>query len=134
MEQVRVASRSELEDGARVVVQVGGEEIVVLAHDGEVFAYGNVCPHQGGPVGEGMIVGRVEAVTDEHGRPRGEAFSKTDLHLVCPWHGFEFNLRSGVCATNRKLALRRFETALVGDDVYLVLSATPAAAVDEVAA
>jgi nitrite reductase (NADH) small subunit len=120
MQKRKVADIAELRDGARVAVAVGGNEVVVFLHEEEVIAYLNVCPHQGGPVAEGMLIGRVEAATDAHGNPC-EAFSKTETHIVCPWHGFEFNVRTGVCATNDRISLRRYETLVEGDAVFLLL-------------
>lgn len=132
MVRMKVAELEELNGGARVAVSVGGDDVVVFAHDGEVLAYLNVCPHQGGPVAEGVLIGRVEAVDGPDGRPLGEAFSKTDTHIVCPWHGFEFNVRTGVCATNHRVALRRYETEVEGGEVFLLLPGdrVPAAAID----
>ena len=121
MVRLKVAELEQLEGAARVVVSVGDDDVVVFAHDGEVLAYLNVCPHQGGPVAEGVLIGRVEAVDDADGRPLGEVFSKTDTHIVCPWHGFEFNVKTGLCATNRRIALRRYETAVEDGEVFLLL-------------
>lgn len=54
-----------------------GEALVALV-DGEVKVYSGVCPHLGGPLLEGAI--------------RGD-------RVVCPWHQYEWSLRSGKCFT-----------------------------------
>jgi nitrite reductase/ring-hydroxylating ferredoxin subunit len=75
----------------------------------------------GGPVGEGMIIGKTEAVLDADRRVLEERFSETEIHLVCPWHGWEYDIRTGEFAGDRSLCLKRFETAVRGDQVYVVV-------------
>ena len=121
MREVLVGRREQLVDTGRTFVAVAGREIGVIAHDGELFAYENRCRHQGGPVCEGLIIGKVEAIVDEERRVRGERFSTEILHLVCPWHGWEYDLRSGRCASDRTVALTRYELIDRGGDVFLAL-------------
>ena len=40
-------------------------------------------------------MGKVEAVLDEDKRQLRERFSTSEIHLVCPWHGWEFDVRTG---------------------------------------
>lgn len=71
-----VAVVSEVPIGTARVVFAGGLA-VALCHTTEgFFALHNVCPHRGGPLGEGDVVG-------------GE--------IVCPWHVWSFDIRSGIC-------------------------------------
>ncbi|HEY7075268.1 MAG TPA: amidohydrolase family protein [Solirubrobacteraceae bacterium] len=93
---IRVGRVADFEGGARRLVETGGGvEIGVLRHDGAFYAYENVCVHQGGPACEGRIVGRVVEVHDAAGNYRGQRFDDGRPHLVCPWHGFEYDLRTG---------------------------------------
>jgi nitrite reductase/ring-hydroxylating ferredoxin subunit len=109
--------------GARRIVPVGDAHIGVLAHDDEYYAYENVCVHQGGPVCEGRIMGAVVDEYDADGNHRGQRFDDERPHLVCPWHGFEYDLRTGEYVVDRTQRLRRFETVVEGDDVYVVAGA-----------
>lgn len=118
--EIYVGSRAELEDGERRFVTVDGVEIGVLAHAGRIHAFENRCVHQGGPVCEGVVLGKVEAVLDAERRQLGERFSENELHLVCPWHGFEYDLESGECVADRRLRLRRFEVVEREGEVYVV--------------
>ena len=118
-EEVLVGHRSEFAGGARKIVSVGRREIGVLEHDGEFFAYENRCVHQGGPVCEGRILGRVEVVLNEDKTVAGERFSATETHLICPWHGYEYDLRTGRCVADRRLGLRRYEVIEKGDEIYV---------------
>ena len=98
---------------------VGDREIGVLQHAGRFYAYENRCVHQGGPVCEGRILGRVEVVLAEDKTVLGERFSDTETHLICPWHGYEYDLETGECAADRRRRLRRFEVVERGEEIYL---------------
>jgi nitrite reductase/ring-hydroxylating ferredoxin subunit len=119
--EVLVGRRAELEDGQRVFLEVGGVQIGVLEHAGRLHAFENRCSHQGGPVCEGTVIGRVRQRFDAEGRTVGYEFSPTELHLVCPWHGVEFELETGVCASDRRRRIRRFEVLERDGAVYVVL-------------
>lgn len=119
--EVFVGTREDFADERRLLVTLGGIEIGVIEHGGRFVAYENRCVHQGGPVCEGRVIGRVEAVLADDNTMLGERFSETETHLVCPWHGYEYDLATGRCATDRQLGLRRFEVVEKGDGIYVVL-------------
>lgn len=123
MEEVRVGARSELVDGARIVCSIGGRELVVLEHRGNYYAFENRCPHMGGPVGEGMLIGRVEAVVPEDTRLVSERFSDTDINLVCPWHGWEYDLETGRARALPSVHLTTFDVVPRGEDLYVRIEA-----------
>jgi nitrite reductase (NADH) small subunit len=91
----------------------------VLRHEGDFYAYANICPHQGGPVCEGLILGRVEADVDTAGRVGPGRFSAERIHLICPWHGVEYDLRTGVCWSDSRWQLTAYEVVQRGDEVYV---------------
>ena len=117
--ELRVGTRADFDDGARRIVHLEGLEIGILRHDGVFHAFENRCAHQGGPVCEGSILGKVEAVLGEDRRVVGERFSEEELHLICPWHGWEYDLRTGECAADRSVGLRRFEVIERGEEIYV---------------
>lgn len=119
MDSILVGSYSDLADGRRVMVEVDGAEVCVLRYGADVLAYENRCLHQGGPVCEGVVIGKVECVLDDQKRALGERFSDTEIHLVCPWHGWEYDLKSGRSATDPRIGLRKFDVRVEGGDVYL---------------
>ena len=49
----------------------------------------------------------------------GERFSETEPHIVCPWHGWEYDLRTGRCAADPRFALRRYEVVCREGEVYV---------------
>jgi nitrite reductase/ring-hydroxylating ferredoxin subunit len=109
----------EFEDGVCRLVVAGGCEIGIRAHGGELFAYENRCLHQGGPVCEGLLVNLVEHVVDGGGEIVERRFAENEVHLVCPWHAYEYDLRTGELVTDRRRKLRRFDV-IVRDGEVLV--------------
>ena len=87
-----VACRAaEIPPGGRRLVQIAGREIGVFNQGGSFHALLNRCPHQGGALCRGTLVGLVEA--DAPGEYR---YSRPGEVLKCPWHGWEFDLRTGL--------------------------------------
>lgn len=74
MAPTRVASKSDVSPGEVRVFNVDGRSIALANVDGEFFATDNVCTHDGGPLGEGILVGD---------------------QVECPRHGARFDVRTG---------------------------------------
>ena len=70
----QIADLSELGNGEKLYVEIGDLELVVFNIAGEIFAIGDVCTHDGAPLGEGEI---------------------EEFEVICPRHGARFNIRSG---------------------------------------
>lgn len=119
MSELFVARVEEFSSGERRLVVIDGREVVVLRVDDEFHAYENRCLHMGGPVGEGAVMARVEPVLDSANCLTGERFSDTDLQLVCPWHGWAYDVRNGICAGDRRRRLRQFPTNVRDGEVYV---------------
>jgi nitrite reductase/ring-hydroxylating ferredoxin subunit len=103
------------------MVTCDGRRIGVLRVKGKLHAFLNVCPHQGGPVCEGLVIHRVEEIIAEDKTCHGMRFCEDDVHLVCPWHGWEFNIETGRCAGDGRHGLKRFPAIERGGDVYVVV-------------
>ena len=85
-----VATVAEIPPGGRKLVTVRGRSIAVFNLGGEYFGLFNRCPHQGGPMCEGILTGLIES--DEPGRYK---YSRKGEIIRCPWHGWEFDVRTG---------------------------------------
>ena len=85
-----VATVDEIPPGGRKIVEAGGREIGIFNLGGEFFAIANRCPHEGASLCRGRIVGLVEA--DDPGTYR---YSRRNELVRCPWHGWEFDIRTG---------------------------------------
>jgi nitrite reductase/ring-hydroxylating ferredoxin subunit len=114
-----VAKSSELKDGDRKVVVAGKREIGVFHKDGAFYAYSNNCLHQGGPACEGILINNVVDVIAPDRTYQGQTFGD-EVHFVCPWHGYEYDLKTGEMIGDRKQKLRKYEVIRRGDDIYVV--------------
>jgi 3-phenylpropionate/trans-cinnamate dioxygenase ferredoxin subunit len=85
-----VAAVEDVPEGERLLVHVAGREIGIFHVDGEFYGLLNRCPHQGGPMCRGEVVGLIEA--DRPGQVRLDPETKL---VACPWHGWEFDLKTG---------------------------------------
>lgn len=85
-----VMRAAELPNGESCVVTVRGREIAVFNLGGEFFALVNRCPHEGAPLGLGLRVGLSESE-----KPGCYSHSRPGELLRCPWHGWEFDIRTG---------------------------------------
>ena len=85
-----VARASEVAPGTAMIVAVRGREIGIFNVRGEFFALANRCPHAGGPLCRGRIVALVQSEGPGH-----YALARHDEFLRCPWHGLEFDIRTG---------------------------------------
>lgn len=74
LEFVEIAPASELPNGERLFVDIGNKPIVIFNIANQLFAIGDVCTHDDGPLGDGVLEGN---------------------NIVCPRHGAEFDVRNG---------------------------------------
>jgi nitrite reductase/ring-hydroxylating ferredoxin subunit len=88
--RVVVAPLSGFPDGERRIVSVGGRSIGVFRVGESFYGIRNRCPHQGGPLCLGHVLG--DAVADAPGQAR---VASAPLRIACPWHGWEYDLDSG---------------------------------------
>ena len=89
------------------MVDVDGVEIGIFRLDGECTP-GDRCMHAGGPVCQGKLMNRVVERLDDSKRSLGDDFSD-QLHIVCPWHGYEYDVRTGEHPADASVRLRSVE-------------------------
>lgn len=94
----RVGSVTALLGGEPLLAEVDGKEVAVFEVEDGFIATSGQCPHAGGPLHEGEVEGRI---------------------LTCPWHGWEFNLDSGICEEDPCMTIERFEVRIDGDDILV---------------
>ena len=85
-----VASVGDIKPGEKKLVTVKGREVGVFNVGGEFFALANRCPHAGGPMCDGVVASLVEP-----SKPGEYKLSRKDEFVRCPWHGWEFDIRTG---------------------------------------
>jgi nitrite reductase/ring-hydroxylating ferredoxin subunit len=116
---VRIGDLDDFVETDRIRAEFGDVEIVAFRCGDDIVAYENRCPHLEGPVCDGKLFWRVEATIDED-RNVVEHFAPDQLRLNCPWHGFEFDIRTGTCPVDPRFRLRRYETVVRDGTVYAV--------------
>jgi nitrite reductase/ring-hydroxylating ferredoxin subunit len=114
-----VAKAAEMSDGDRRIVSAGRHEIGVFCKDGEFHAYSNYCLHAGGPACEGLMINKVVDLIGPDRTYLGQVFGD-EMHFVCPWHGWEYDIETGECAGDRKLKLRKYDVVRRGEDIFVV--------------
>ncbi|MDR0358814.1 MAG: Rieske (2Fe-2S) protein [bacterium] len=103
-----VGTLSELTPGSRKVVELEGRSIGVFNVDGELFALRNRCPHQGGPLCLGVLSGLALATT-----PDDLQYVRRGEILRCPWHQWEFDIRTGQSWVDpAKTRVRRYDATV----------------------
>ncbi len=91
-----------------------------FASNGRLFAYENTCPHQGGPVCQGMVTPAVKELLNEGLAVVGNDFDESDMRIVCPWHGYEFSIQTGVHPASEEYRLTAVEVEEVDGVIYVV--------------
>jgi 3-phenylpropionate/trans-cinnamate dioxygenase ferredoxin subunit len=86
-----VAPVEALLPGTRAILEIEGREVGIFNVGGRYFAFRNRCPHLGGPLCGGKVL---DLVISSEG-PGDIRLEPTSPMLVCPWHGWEFDLSSG---------------------------------------
>ena len=85
-----VAPAAEIPPGTRKLVVIGDRKIAVFNVRGEFFALNDRCPHEGGSLCAGKLSGLVVAK-----QPGAYEWTRDGEIIRCPWHGWEFDLRTG---------------------------------------
>lgn len=96
--RVRVAATGEVPAGEGRVVEVGGKSVALFNVDGRYYAIDNVCPHRGGPLGEGDLDGQV---------------------VSCPWHAWRFDVATGANVNNPAVKAGCYAVTEEGGGVYV---------------
>jgi len=97
-EFVEVAKVRDIPPGSSRIVVVAGHPVAVLHAGDGFYALENVCLHRGGPVGEGVL---------------------EEFIVTCPWHGWEYDVRTGENVVNPMARLRTFRVKVEGDSVFI---------------
>lgn len=120
LHRVRVCRVGDFPPGERIAVEAGGRRIGVFNIAGEYFALADRCPHRGAPLCLGRLVPPVgcdQAGRVTHGSERSI--------LRCPWHQWEFDVRTGRAVADSRFRVRIHPVVIEGDEVILCLPASP---------
>ncbi len=99
-EFVKVGSTLDLAPGSAKTVEVQGKAVAIYNVAGTIYATDNTCLHQGGPLGEGMLDGEI---------------------ICCPWHMWEYNVRTGEKVGADSLKLATYPVKVEGTDIKVAV-------------
>lgn len=85
-----IAPVDELPPGTRKFLDIDGRPIAIFNVNGEFFGLLNRCPHQGAALCEGPLIGLAQSST-----PGEIEYTRLGEIIRCPWHGWEFDIRTG---------------------------------------
>ncbi|HEY4681901.1 MAG TPA: Rieske 2Fe-2S domain-containing protein [Candidatus Acidoferrales bacterium] len=94
----RAAKLVDLPPGTIREFQVDGKSVALANVEGSIYAIDNTCLHRGGPLGVGMLEANV---------------------VTCPWHGWQYDVKTGQVATNAALKVPTYEVKIEGDSVLV---------------
>jgi|ERR1700692_783688 nitrite reductase (NADH) small subunit len=96
MAWIKVAKIGELPPGSVMEIARGEDLYAVCNVGGEIRALSGVCPHQGGPLGEGALSGSL---------------------VTCPWHMWEFDSETGICTFSDDVRIPIYPVRLENDTI-----------------
>ena len=85
-----VAATAEFPPGTRRVIEIDGRAVVVFNVKGEYFALLDKCPHNGGSLAAGVVTGLLQSA-----EPGCYSYAREGEIIRCPWHGWEFDIKTG---------------------------------------
>jgi nitrite reductase (NADH) small subunit len=95
---VKLTTLSELPEGAAAEVEFEGRVYALYNIKGVISAIDGICPHQGGPLADGLLEGTM---------------------VTCPWHGWQFDVCTGKTPLGPKIKQAVYEVRLEGQDVLV---------------
>jgi nitrite reductase (NADH) small subunit len=98
MPLVKVGPVSAVPPGSVAEIETPDARYAVCNLDGELYCLDGTCPHAGGPLGQGTL---------------------NDSMLVCPWHGWEFDCRTGVNDFDEDVQQRMFTVVVENDEILI---------------
>lgn len=99
---IKVCSLSELPNNSQKIVPLGPHKIVLFHFNNEITAIANACLHKAGPLGLGLVEKKYDG-----------------LYVTCPWHGWEYNIKTGSAPPGFKDQQAVYEVKVDGDEVLV---------------
>jgi len=113
-ERVVVLPLADLPPGTSATVKAFGTTVAIFNVGGRLFAVGNNCPHQGGPLCYGRVSG-----AHLPSRPHEYRYGWEGRVLACPWHGWEFDIENGQAMFDPSVRVKTYETRVEDGKIML---------------
>jgi nitrite reductase (NADH) small subunit len=113
-QQYVVAKAADIPPGTHQLLEAGGKKIGVYNIGGEYFALRNVCPHQGAELCKGLTTAYVGS-----DGPGNFDFQREGEILRCPWHQWEFDIKTGIMVHDPAMRTKCYEVTVETFDVSI---------------
>ncbi len=120
---VDVGAVNDFADQRVRVVEVGRRQIGIVRWQDAFYAVSNVCTHQRGPLCQGVLSAHLHAA-----EPGDLTLDRAVPLIACPWHGWEFDVRTGQAILDPKLRVRTFPVRVADGRVMVDIEGKRAAA------
>jgi nitrite reductase/ring-hydroxylating ferredoxin subunit len=111
-----VAETDEIQEGKSKIINIEGRSIGIYRIGDEYYALHNRCPHEGAQLCKGLVCGTTlpsKVYEYEFGR-KGEL-------VRCPWHGWEFEIKTGKSVFDEKVRTRSYKVQVEGNKIGIVI-------------
>ncbi|GJL51074.1 MAG: assimilatory nitrite reductase [NAD(P)H] small subunit [Nitrospirales bacterium] len=95
---ISIAKTEQISPGSGFVAEVQDKSFAVFNLEGSYRVIDNTCLHRGGPLGDGDLAGEI---------------------VTCPWHGWEYNVKTGACTNNPAACVKTYEVIVDGSDIKI---------------
>lgn len=99
-EFIRCADLKEVAPGTSRLVNASGRDLALFNVNGEIFCLDNTCLHRGGPLAEGSLDGEI---------------------VTCPWHGWQYNVRSGELQIDPSVRIATYPVQVEGNEIKVAV-------------
>ena len=102
MEYIKVCSLTDLPPGSQKIVEVGVHKVALFHFNNAITAIANACLHKAGPLGLGLVEKKYDG-----------------LYVTCPWHGWEYNIKTGSAPPGFKDQQAVYEVKIEAGEILL---------------
>ena len=95
---VKICKTGDIPAGSGKTVDLNGKPVAVFNVEGTFYAVSDTCLHRGGPLGEGELDGKI---------------------VTCPWHGWRYDVTSGVNELNPSISVQKYQVKVEGEDLLV---------------
>lgn len=94
----KLAAVSEIPEGTGKEFTAAGRIVALFHVQSQFHAIDGICAHQGGPIAKGQLDGEI---------------------VTCPWHGWQYDVRSGQHCLNPRICQTAFEVKVENGEIYV---------------
>ena len=98
MALVKIKPLSAFPPGSLEQLHINGAAYALCNHNGALSLFDGLCPHAGGPLGDGNLDGD---------------------QIICPWHAWAFDCKSGVNDYDAGIQLKSYPAVVQSGSIFV---------------